>query len=59
MAAGGAVEGQAASPTADPGVRDGRREIDLGESRLEWIGRNLGMHLVNDLIEAHLRIVVK
>jgi polyisoprenoid-binding protein YceI len=41
MAAGGAVEGQAASPTGDPGVAEGRREIDPGESRLEWIGRNL------------------
>jgi rhodanese-related sulfurtransferase/polyisoprenoid-binding protein YceI len=41
LAAGGAVEGQPASPSADPGVADGRRQIDLGESRLEWIGRNL------------------
>lgn len=41
MAAGGAVEGQPASISADPGVADGRHEIDLEESRLEWIGRNL------------------
>jgi hypothetical protein len=41
MAAGGDVEGLAASPSADPGVTDGRREIDLLKSRLEWIGRNL------------------
>jgi rhodanese-related sulfurtransferase len=41
MAAGGAVESQPASTTADSGVTDGRRDIDLGESRLEWIGRNL------------------
>jgi rhodanese-related sulfurtransferase len=41
MAVGGSVEGQADSPSADPGVEDGRREIDLGESRLKWIGRNL------------------
>ena len=41
MAAGGEVESQAALPSADPGVADGRRDIDLEESRLEWIGRNL------------------
>lgn len=40
-AAGLQVEGTGESPTVAPSVPDGRREIDLGESRVEWVGRNL------------------
>lgn len=40
-AAGGAVEGSAASPPPEPVIADGRRDIDLSESKIEWIGRNL------------------
>ncbi len=41
MAAGGAVEGVQAPKPAEPAVPDSRMEIDLTESRIEWIGRNL------------------
>lgn len=41
LAKGGAVEGSGAVPPASPSIADGRRGIDLAESRVEWIGRNL------------------
>jgi len=40
-AAGGEIESGSAPPSNDAAVADGRREIDLAESRIEWIGRNL------------------
>ncbi len=41
MAEGGEIEGDAPSPSAESVPEDGRWEVDLAESRVEWIGRNL------------------
>lgn len=44
-AAGGATERDGLPPREDPEPpRDGRVELDLDESRVEWIGRNLLNH---------------
>lgn len=41
QADGGAVEGSAKAPQPGATMPDGRREINLAESRIEWVGRNL------------------
>ena len=39
-AEGGAVEGSD-SPPAEPSPPEGKQQLDLAESRIEWVGRNL------------------
>ena len=41
IAEGGKTDGQASAPASEPIVADGRHDIDLAESHIEWIGRNL------------------
>ncbi len=40
MSAGEAVEGSGSSP-AGPAAPEGKRKLDLAESKVEWLGRNL------------------
>ena len=41
IANGGKIEGGTSTPASEPVVADGRHDIDLEESRVEWTGRNL------------------